>query len=680
MNRIIACNWSINSEENNTQQLWKMLNSIPLDGKGSLRIGEFEDVCLGERDDLGFDKDNQTLQVPVSFDGHIDNQDVLISKLALRGIDLPRFVEPNILIWHLYKAYGNRFINLLEGEFSFIIWDKQRSRIFAGTDLFAVRPLVYYIGESFLLIATDVVQLLIDDRVPFHINREKLLAFLSPASWYNEKEVLPSSTYFSNIKRLPANSHVTFTFKNGKFSEEVKTYWSPPSKEIVYKSNSDYIEHFLDEFHKSVYSRLRGNKPTVIPLSGGLDSSAIASVAVNELGASASERIIFHSIIEDDDRFQECNDFSYVSELSKILGIKGHVAITNRTRLNEFGIDPLLKCDGPDFRNYPLTFDLLNALCIKESNHLPQAIISGFGGDEATGGSPFIYDSLFLRGKWKEMYQRLKVISEGSTKVLLKLLMQRVVTPLLPYNSREFNKIFYPNNYDDSFLTEDGHNGVQEIWEDFKNTHYEGKPMYRLWGRRLMYLDISPVCRIISTRDRRNQWYPFLDKKVVEFCLSIPPEIHYNATNYSTDTYTGSKQLLRKSMTGILPSVVRRRATKTFYNGSSLGNIHDNLLRYMEEYITDDCQIGKYKLVVPSILREAIKNEYHTITKSNELTESYGFLIQVIKLEIWLREVELGREGFLKRAGVDLSAKEPVTHNLSSWMERELDKVSIIDL
>jgi len=75
----------------------------------------------------------------IVFNGEIFNYKELRVDLENKGITFTTKSDTEVLV-QLYAVYGKKCLDLLNGQFSFAIWDKQKEELFIARDRVGIRP------------------------------------------------------------------------------------------------------------------------------------------------------------------------------------------------------------------------------------------------------------------------------------------------------------------------------------------------------------------------------------------------------------------------------------------------------------------------------------------------------------------------------------------------------------
>ncbi|MGB3787634.1 MAG: lasso peptide isopeptide bond-forming cyclase [Phormidesmis sp.] len=205
----------------------------------------------------------------ITADARIDNRDELI---PLLGFDCsPEKITDSDVILAAYKKWGEKCPEKLVGAFAFAIWNSRDRSMFCARDHMGIRPFYYHHQKGRLFaFASETKALLSLSGVPHRLNETKVSDYL--ASLFVDK----ASTFFKDIFQLPPASCATIKAA----SIHIESYWSlDPTKQLQMDSDEEYAAALRDIFTEAVRCRLRSAFPIGTHLSGGLDSSSVTCVA-----------------------------------------------------------------------------------------------------------------------------------------------------------------------------------------------------------------------------------------------------------------------------------------------------------------------------------------------------------------------------------------------------------------
>jgi Asparagine synthase (glutamine-hydrolyzing) len=220
--------------------------------------------------------DSETGLVIVS-DATIYNREELI-KILYINYDNSYVITDSDILLSAYKKWGKECPKYIVGDFAFSIWCERSKELFCARDHVGKRTLYFYDDGKTFLFCTLIKPILNWMNKNIELNYRWIADFLSIESVVHESEC--NETIYKNIYQLPPGS--TFCFNNHDMN--IKRYWNPlETKPLKLKNDYEYNEAFKEVFFKAVKSRLRSEGDIGVMLSGGLDSTAVASVAAKEL-------------------------------------------------------------------------------------------------------------------------------------------------------------------------------------------------------------------------------------------------------------------------------------------------------------------------------------------------------------------------------------------------------------
>ena len=506
---------------------------------------------------LPFEDDDSGLVI--TADARIDNRNELSKELCIEDKEE---VSDSYFILKAYEKWGENCPEHLLGDFAFSIWDKNNEKLFCARDHMGVKPFYYYLDEDIFVFGTEIKALLCVPGVPCELNKRKVAFFLMRDRLNRE------FTFFENIKSLDA-AHF-FILNQCKLIK--KEYWKlDPNLNIMMDSEEDYAKAFRDIFAEAVRCRLRSYFPIGFELSGGLDSSSIVCMVKKLL---IEEQIIDLKVINTYssvyDEIQECDERYYIE---KVLDNK-----VNSTFLNGDSVSPLKNIDhilwyqdqpffSPHMANQTRSYHRMN-------NDNIRVLFSGEGGDQIVSHGGNYLKELFFTFKWEKFIRELNGYSHDFKQSRSKIFIKEVIFPSIPYSIKKFISLILGRRTD-SILNKSFLKKLKIKNVDINSVvDYLGKIKTKKFHYFSINMHLNKMVFEIIDRGTANfnieVRYPFFDKRLIEFCYSIPTEMKIK---YGWDRY-----IMRIAMDNILPPEIQWRHQK-----ANLSNVYKRNLMLFEE-------------------------------------------------------------------------------------------------
>jgi asparagine synthase (glutamine-hydrolysing) len=318
---------------------------------------------------------NEDGSVVVVFNGELYNFPSLYAELVAQGHQFRTRSDTEALV-HLYEEHGERMVARLQGMFAFAIWDRTRRRLLVARDHFGQKPLFYTESGGRLAFASEIKALLADD---------PSLAELSPRAldqYLTMRFVHPPETFFSRVRALPPAHYLVW--ENGR--ARIERYWDLSYGPKWTYSEAETLERIDALLGETVKLHLLSDVPVGAFLSGGLDSTLIASYAAKTLGS-------------------ELRTFSMGIPYRDLNELPAAAAVAARYGTQHYGeeVTPSVVDDLPrlvsalDEPADPLSICLLH-LAKMTARHV-KVVLGGDGGDELFGG----YDR-YAADRWLDRY------------------------------------------------------------------------------------------------------------------------------------------------------------------------------------------------------------------------------------------------------------------------------------
>ena len=175
------------------------------------------------------------------------------------------------VILPLHTAYKEDFVNVLNGMFALALYEAEPHRLTLIRDRLGIKPLYWAkVKGGGIIFASEIKPLLVSRLLNAAINENAVSSYL--AHGY----VPAPATLFKGINKLPPG-HRLVAEANGTVT--VQQYWRPrPAKDIPTQA-SDIEEYLLALLSDSLKLQLRSDVPLGVLLSGGIDSGLMVAIA-----------------------------------------------------------------------------------------------------------------------------------------------------------------------------------------------------------------------------------------------------------------------------------------------------------------------------------------------------------------------------------------------------------------
>lgn len=306
-------------------------------------------------------------RLAITADVRLDNRAELAKKL---GIDAPLItVTDSQLLMAAYRKWGQQSPQHLLGDFVYVIWDEQCQQLFCVRDHVGVKSLYYTVVNNFFIFSNHVNGVSCHEAVPKELNAGAAAQFFMQGGLTDSR-----LTFFKHISALPPASHLTISTSGS----ELTRYWHiEDSPRIKMASAKDYQYRLRSLLETSVKDRLRSDYPIATHISGGLDSSGIAALAMHLLAGSGHKLLAYNWLHQPSPATAaDDEDWLLAREVSDHLGLK-----TEFSRLNADHILNFLQTQDISSNDYsPFWYEPLVRRSAARAG--ARVILSGSGGDE----------------------------------------------------------------------------------------------------------------------------------------------------------------------------------------------------------------------------------------------------------------------------------------------------------
>jgi asparagine synthase (glutamine-hydrolysing) len=563
---------------------------------------------------------NRRGDLAITADARIDNREELFRELDLNG--RPRETIPDSeVILAAYEKWGERCPEKLLGDFAFAIWDGQKKTVFCARDPIGIRPLFYSFDGKAFYCGSEPRTIYGDSKISKEPNLQLICLYL--LNRFDERE----ETLYRNIDRLPGSHYMVL--EKGKIRKG--QYWDvDPGASIRCKTDEQYADHFLQLFKQAVKVRLRSCTPVGLTLSGGIDSSSVAATAQLIRGQELFQDNGFESFSLIYDTFP-CDERSYIHEVVKSSNLTANY-IKYEDTFSEFGIE---KNNGYFDIPYSPTLLSYRSIFKRAQEKGIRSVLNGVGGDDLLGSEPDHLTDLLLHGKFYKLIRQFRCDSKTLSRSPRSLFLHYCLLPLIPRRMRlglgkrfkHFRRNEIPSYFNMNLLKRIG--VVERFQEPLPYKKFPTVSQTKIYqGLRFDWnanIAIDMLERLTSHFEIEGR-YPYFDRNIMVFLFAVPQQQRWKNGL--------PKQIVRKSLEGILPEPVRRRTDKPKFTSTLIFEYRYRQSAQIEELIRSS------RLVNRGVIHSNELASLFDAYKKGSCDHFTIFLWNFLWLEIFLRSIE----------------------------------------
>jgi len=207
---------------------------------------------------------NEDGTIWVVFNGEIYNYKELRQKLEEKGHRFKSKTDTEVIV-HAYEEYGEKCVNLFNGDFAFAVYDVSKRKLFLARDRLGIKPLYYTLIDGVVYFASEIKALLAIPGINRKVNPKALNYYLS--FFANPLR----ETMFKGIYKLSPGHLLTY----GKEGLSVQKYWDLEMQPTLSANPEKGLFSLLSD---SVEKRLMSDVPLGVYLSGGIDSGTVVAL------------------------------------------------------------------------------------------------------------------------------------------------------------------------------------------------------------------------------------------------------------------------------------------------------------------------------------------------------------------------------------------------------------------
>jgi len=381
-----------------------------------------------------------------------------------------------------YLSAGDPDLGGLGGAFALVIWEHESATLKLASDRLASKKIYCCRLADAVLIATELRALLDHPRVARSVDEHAVEEFLITS------HLISTRSLIRGVSVLPAATVRVFRDRECKETR----YWTPR----IDAGHGRHLDECADRLAAALEPAVRARAsagPTILPLSGGLDSRAVAAFLPGDHRADTTACSFGPGF---------CFDVRYGRRVASSLGLAFRHLPVSDTFYRDYLAPVQALCDGE------VSIEALPIYTLIDAGRDGQAMLMGFLGDVLSGGHLLgrkrlsgAEDALAL--VWRRKYQSMS------------------------FSESELETVLLPERYA-GVRGSTRETMMQAIGDAAAETLDEKALIAELYHRQSRY--ISYFSRLLSSRYIVEN--PFLDSAVMDAFLGLPLDVRENQRAY----------------------------------------------------------------------------------------------------------------------------------------------------
>ena len=431
----------------------------------------------------------------------------------------------------MYEEYGEKMLTRLRGMFAICIYNTETKTVFLARDFFGIKPL-YYLKDTGKIIAfsSEIKSFLSYPSFKSVVNDSAVYNYLS--FQYNPL----NETFFKSVYKLPPGHFIKINVENG--NTEIKKYWSYEIKPNENLNKEDTTKKIHQTIKDSVKHHMIADVPVGSFLSGGIDSSIIATMMQEIRG---DKKIKTFTV-----GFDTLTEGVEASQTSDFLG-------TDHTEI-KIGPDEYFNTLSKAVYHFDEPVADPSAIGLyfvaREARKHVKVVLSGEGADELFGG----YNIYLAPFAYKKISWLPKILFAPILKIPFEFFGKNYIRRV----SQELSDWYIGN----ASIFKDNEQDL--LWKKQIEEKYSIAPLYEQAKNlsdpaQMQYIDVNTwlIGDILAKADKMTMAnslelrVPFLDKEVSDLATTLPDKFKWHKGT--------TKYLLREAFKNMIPESTRNR-------------------------------------------------------------------------------------------------------------------------
>ncbi|MFO1395094.1 MAG: asparagine synthase (glutamine-hydrolyzing) [Steroidobacteraceae bacterium] len=569
---------------------------------------------------------NEDSTVWISYNGEVFNYLELREMLERRGHRFYTRTDTEVIV-HLYEELGDAFVQELNGQFAFALWDRSRRRLLLVRDRAGILPLYYARTADGVLFASEVKALLASGHVTVALDPNGLdeaFTFWAP---------LAPRTMFKGVSQVCPGEMVVL--QDDRLERRAWWRWEFPSADALRRAPEAGLQEELRALLTDATSlRLRADVPVGAYLSGGLDSSSLVAL----LNRSVPEQLRTFSIGFDDAGLDESEPQRRMVEHLHTVNARIQCSLSDIAS----GFPATVRhAECPVLRTAPAPMRLLSGL-VRRSG--VKVVLTGEGADEVLGGYDIFKESKVRQfwaqcpdSEWrpallKRLYPYLDLTSTQSMAYLREFFgigLDRPQDPFFSHLPRWATTAQCKLFFSDDLRRQIEGTAIERLRADLPAGMDGWHPFNRgeyVEARTLLpsYLLSSQGDRMLMANSVEGR-FPFLDHHLIEFANALHPRHKMRVLR--------EKHLLREAMARDLPPSIAQRVKQPYRAPDAAAFLQGGSPDYVNQLLGRDCLAGYGYFDPERVGRLVAKLRHARVTAARDNMAFVG----ILSTQLWHR-------------------------------------------
>src|SRR6185369_12582163 len=221
----------------------------------------------------------------IVYNGEIYNFREIRSELQLLGVTFRSDSDTEVVL-AAYQAWGLGAIERFRGMFAFALWDNTARELHLCRDRFGVKPLYYSIEDGCLAFSSELKGLIAGGFTKRSVHPVSVCEFLqygyisAPRSIFGDVRTVSPGCICSIDSELKVSEQRYWTARNLYDGDQARAL----RRELALLPDEALLDRVEDSLQQAFAYRMVADVPVGVFLSGGIDSSLVATLLAKRGG------------------------------------------------------------------------------------------------------------------------------------------------------------------------------------------------------------------------------------------------------------------------------------------------------------------------------------------------------------------------------------------------------------